>query len=96
MEVAESGMRATLAAERAATSEIIRRQAEILIQQLDDAGFNDVSLEFKDFGARDDRGSSSGPEPDRTSSDNPGEIAATHPVAGRRYAMPDSGMDIRL
>lgn len=96
MEVAESGMRATLAAERAATGEIIRRQAELLIQQLDDAGFNDVSLEFKEFGARDDRGSSSGPEPDRASSRIPGETVADHPVAGRRYAIPDSGMDIRL
>lgn len=96
MEVAESGMRATLAAERVSTSEIIRRQAEVLIQQLDDAGFDDVSLDFRDFGSGDGDRPSQESEPHTA-----GVVAARDSVADRpaptvRRSSPDAGMDIRL
>lgn len=55
MEVAELGMRATLAAERPLTGDLIRRHSDQLAHQLDEAGFNDVDLSFQEFGAGSDQ-----------------------------------------
>ena len=96
MEVAESGMRATLAAERVATSEIIRRQAEVLIQQLDDAGFDDVSLDFRDFGSGDGDRRSQESEPHTSGVVAVPDSVADRPAPTVRRSSPDAGMDIRL
>lgn len=94
MEVAEMGMRATLAAERPGTTDMIRRQAELLIQQFDEAGFNDVSLSFGEFGSgKDDSGAASDelwlPESSFADTAN----ASERPTR-QTYAV--TGMDMRL
>ena len=95
-EVAESGMRATLAAERATTGEIIRRQADVLLQQLDDAGFDDVSLDFRDFEGDGQGGSSFDPDPDPSVPNKLGDVVADRPASAIRRPIADTGMDIRL
>ena len=96
MEVAESGMRATLAAERVATSEIIRRQAEVLVQQLDDAGFDNVSLDFRDFGSGGGEKQSQEPEPNMSGSTVVRDSVPDRPSPTHRRSPADAGMDIRL
>ncbi|MEM6548240.1 MAG: flagellar hook-length control protein FliK [Pseudomonadota bacterium] len=46
MDVTDQGLRATLSAERPATGDLIRRHAEILLQEFNQAGFADVDLQF--------------------------------------------------
>lgn len=48
LELAEQGLRATLTAERGNTADMIRRNADVLMQQFSDAGFEDVDLAFGD------------------------------------------------
>ena len=49
LDVTETGVRATLSAERTVTEDIIRRHAELLAQHLRDAGFENIDLSFADF-----------------------------------------------
>ena len=46
MEIADQGVRAVLTAERQTTGDLIRRNAEMLAQQFEEAGFSDVDLGF--------------------------------------------------
>ncbi|MEM7212520.1 MAG: flagellar hook-length control protein FliK, partial [Pseudomonadota bacterium] len=94
MEVAETGMRATLAAERPGTTDMIRRQAELLIQQFDEAGFSDVSLSFSDFGANADPDTDSGDE--GWSGKDSQTIVTETPERLPRRMLATVGMDIRL
>lgn len=48
IELTDKVLRATLTADRSGTSDLIRRHAEDLMQQLSDAGFSDVDLNFAD------------------------------------------------
>lgn len=48
LEIADQGLRATLSAERATTGDLVRRHGELLMQQLQNAGFADVDLRFAD------------------------------------------------
>lgn len=48
----DEGLRATVVSERAATGDLLRRHAEILLQHLRDAGFEGASLEFAHHGER--------------------------------------------
>lgn len=57
LDVADQGLRATLLTERHPTGELLRRHADLLLQQLQDAGFADVDLRFAGRG-RDGSGSS--------------------------------------
>lgn len=96
MEMAEMGLRATLSAERSGTGDLIRRQADLLLQQLDDAGFSDVDLDFRDFGGGE------GQESQNDSQSAPGtsglisDSAVTPPKINAARNMSVSGMDVRL
>ena len=94
MEIAEMGLRATLAAERPGTTDMIRRQSELLIQQFDEAGFSDVSLNFSEFGSETQQDGETASElwlpeqPDRASGDSGERRSRPMPVM--------AGMDMRL
>lgn len=96
MEIAEMGLRATLSAERSGTGDMIRRQAELLLQQLDEAGFSDVSLDFRDFGSgeqQSSRGEDHTPQNTLPVGSTAGEVSSTAKIV---RAMPNAGMDVRL
>ena len=97
MEVAEIGLKATLSAERSGTGDLIRRQAELLQEQLNDAGFSDVNLEFSDFGADQQPGQET---PEQTGAawgaELPDKLTSAPIVAGSRRSALNSGMDVRL
>ena len=46
MEIADQGLRATLTAERQSTGDMIKRHLELLAEQFEDAGFDDIDLNF--------------------------------------------------
>lgn len=46
LEITDQSLRATLAAERPATNELLRRHSEILLAQLQQAGFTGIDLQF--------------------------------------------------
>ena len=46
MEIADQGLRATLTAERQSTGDMIRRHMDLLAEQFEDAGFDDLDLNF--------------------------------------------------
>ncbi|GMG83636.1 hypothetical protein LNKW23_28490 [Paralimibaculum aggregatum] len=50
LEIADQGLRATLLAERQPTAELMRRHGEILLQELQNAGFADIDLRFSGGG----------------------------------------------
>ena len=97
MDVAEVGLKATLSAERPGTGDLIRRQAEILLQQLNDAGFTEVDLDFRDFGSGDKSTGDQTADTDRTHT----ESFAVKPESAQTDAAPrrqmiSNGMDVRL
>ncbi len=97
MDVAEVGLKATLSAERPGTGDLIRRQAEILLQQLNDAGFTEVDLDFRDFGSGDKSTGDQTADTDRTQT----ESFAVKPESAQTDAAPrrqmiSNGMDVRL
>ncbi|MEM9147090.1 MAG: flagellar hook-length control protein FliK [Pseudomonadota bacterium] len=91
LDIADSGLRATLSAERAGTGDMIRRHAELMLQQLQDAGFSDVDLRFGDS-QRDARDDSERPEFRGQTAD--GATAETAPV--RVATATETGLDLRL
>ncbi len=94
LEIADQGLRATLAAERPATGDLIRRHGEMLLQQLQDAGFADIDLRFAD-GRGSGRGGSGPPEGGAA----PGGRAAGPDVEHRTAELPahgSDGLDLRL
>ncbi|MGF1500254.1 MAG: flagellar hook-length control protein FliK [Paracoccaceae bacterium] len=55
LEIADQGLRASLAAERGSTADLLRRHGDLLLQQLQDLGFADIDLRFsggRGFGER--------------------------------------------
>jgi flagellar hook-length control protein FliK len=46
IEITDQSLRATLAAERPATNELLRRHGEVLLAQLQQAGFSEIDLQF--------------------------------------------------
>ena len=96
LEIVEQGLRATLVAERQATGEMLRRYGAELLQQFQDAGFDDVDLNFGQPGA------GTGERPDRTGSQGPSVVGAfdtTDPaieLGTRSKKSGLSGLDIRL
>lgn len=91
LEIADQGLRATLSAERAMTGDMIRRHGELLLQQLQNAGFSDVDLRFGDT-QRDDQGDR-GQRPELRDS-------GSAPVDGKAPtalgASASDGLDLRL
>lgn len=67
LEIGDKGIRATLIAERPWTGDLLRRHAEMLSQEFQDAGFADVDLDFGDQAANDGRENQNGDTPDTTS-----------------------------
>lgn len=52
LDISDNGLRATIAAERPATGDLLRRNLEILAQQLSEAGFAEIDLSFAEGQAR--------------------------------------------
>ncbi len=48
LDFAENGVRASLAAERQTTGDLLRRHSDILAEYFENAGFSDVDLSFGD------------------------------------------------
>lgn len=96
MEVAELGLRATLSAERSGTGDLIRRQAELLLQQLDDAGFSDVNLDFRDFGEGEQKEQQTDGQPASGPSGSQPDAGGISPQMKTARHMSISGMDVRL
>lgn len=94
MEVAEAGMKAMLTAERHATGDMLRRQSDLLMQQLNDAGFESVDISFADF--TDGQMFESGSGQPGTSGGEP-ESAPNEPAPSeRRQRITSTAMDMRL
>jgi hypothetical protein len=53
LDIVEQSLRATLVADRPATSDLLRRHGEILLAQLQQAGFTGIDLQFAEHRGRD-------------------------------------------
>ncbi|MEL6999241.1 MAG: flagellar hook-length control protein FliK [Pseudomonadota bacterium] len=94
MEVAEAGMKAMLTAERHATGDMLRRQSDLLMQQLNDAGFESVDISFADFTDGQMFESGSG-QPGTSGGET--ESAPSEPAPSeRRQRITSNAMDMRL
>jgi flagellar hook-length control protein FliK len=95
LEITDQALRATLAAERPATGDLLRRHAEILLSQLQQAGFSGVDLRF--FAGQQGGGhSNDAPQPtltDLTDPLPPRDAPETAMPATRRTAV---GLDMRV
>jgi hypothetical protein len=99
LDITEQSLRATLAAERPATNELLRRHGEILLAQLQQAGFTGIDLQFAEHRAGDrggarpgatplpDSAGDAGAPPDGDTADRPAGLVA------RRTT---DGLDLRL
>ena len=97
IEVAEIGLKATLSAERSITTDMIRRQADLLQQELNDAGFKDVDIDFRDFGSGGREREETGSKLNHTHSGDFSQPATTTgPSSSTRLRIGVSGMDLRL
>ena len=97
MEIAEQGVRATLTAERQATGDMIRRHAELLAEQFQDAGFEDVDLAFHDQHAFEQTGA--GGDEDVTPNGQPvqsEDIPTAQSGRSLRPHLADGSIDMRL
>lgn len=97
LDFAENGLRASLSIERNATSDLLKRHADILSEYFEDAGFADVDLSFSDtMGEQADNGPRDGAVQgvdEALSLDKP---ATDGPRSRSVQSMTDSGMDILL
>jgi hypothetical protein len=93
MEIAEKGVRAVLAAERPSTGDLIRRYSDLLQQQLEDAGFADVDL---DFAQQDTDGQDFNFGAGPTTTDLPLDSSASDAVAPTRRKAQAGLVDLRL
>jgi len=97
LELGDKGIRATLVAERPWTADLLRRHADLLSQQFQDAGFSDVDLNFGD--PRDSGGRELASMFDTLADPEPA-AAAPAPTPGtaprsQRAADPSGHLDIR-
>lgn len=91
-EFSDDGLRASLASERAGTAELVRRHAEMLLQQLRAAGFENATL---DFGERAERH----PPPERRGVEAkaaPSGSLTTDLLPDMRVETAQKGLDLRL
>lgn len=96
LDIADGGLRASLVAERAATGELLRNHGAILTQQLQDAGFTEIDLQF---GAPDqDRGDGGGGPPGTpyAASEEIPDASAAGAATGPFHAGPEDGIDLRF
>lgn len=94
MEVAETGMKAMLTAERHATGDMIRRQSDLLTQQLNDAGFESVDISFSDFA--DGETYEAGADTSDTTGFDSQTGSDQSPSQERRRTVRTTAMDMRL
>jgi hypothetical protein len=99
LEITDQSLRATLAAERPATNELLRRHGEILLAQLQQAGFTGIDLQFAGNRAGDRGGAQPGITPPPASAGDSGAPPdgdnADLP-AGRVARRTTDGLDLRL
>lgn len=99
LEITDQSLRATLAAERPATNELLRRHSEILLAQLQQAGFTGIDLQFAEKRAGDQGGAQPGATPPPASAEDPDAPPdgdnADRP-AGRVARRATDGLDLRL
>ena len=97
MDLGETGLKATLSAERTATGDLIRRQSELLQQQLSEAGFSDVDLEFRDFESGEDQQSRDEDSRKHSEVRSSEALTAAKPQSNQiLMRLSASGMDVRL
>jgi hypothetical protein len=95
IDIGDQGLRATLTAERGATGDLLRRHGDVLMQQLQDAGFADVDLRFADDGEkRGGRPGMPGPGGERGPDDTSAAGDGTPPARGR--AVGTDRLDLKL
>ncbi|MEM1344189.1 MAG: flagellar hook-length control protein FliK [Pseudomonadota bacterium] len=92
LDIADQGLRATLVADKSATSDLLRRHSEMLLQQLQDAGFAEIDLQF---------GTREGPTEHRFEGPGdlrPEEIETIEPAKqpDKPLALSTEGIDMRL
>ncbi|MEM6354540.1 MAG: flagellar hook-length control protein FliK [Pseudomonadota bacterium] len=91
-EFSDDGLRASLASERAGTAELVRRHADMLLQQLRAAGFENATL---DFGERAERH----PPAERRDAEEkaaPSGSLTTDLLPDMRVETARKGLDLRL
>ena len=99
LEITDQSLRATVVAERAATNELLRRHSDILLAQLQQAGFTGIDLQFTGNRASDQGGA----QPDDSQRPAFGKDSATQ-LDGGNADVPASqvarratdGLDLRL
>lgn len=93
IELSDKSLRATLSADKSFTGDLIRRQADDLMQQFADAGFGDVDLQFADN--RED--GTEGSDPEATHLRGPENALRTDTESSRPTVAQINGrIDIRL
>lgn len=89
IELSDKSLRATLTADKSFTGDLIRRQADDLLQQFADAGFGDVDLQFADSredtqdGGEGEVSSLRGPDEAVPSNTQTSRSISPSPVSGR-------------
>jgi len=94
LDLSDGSLRATLVAERHATSDMLRRHLDLLAQQLEQAGFRDLDLDVGGRGAdRGDSGTTRSPARWQIPLDlTAGEVIATDSAIRSE----SDGIDLRL
>lgn len=95
LDITDDGLRASVSAERAATGDLLRRHADMLLRHLAEAGFTDIDLSFGHTGRGDGDGSGreGGGSPQGAGTNGPEAVA--HAPA-QRAAFGSNGLDLRF
>jgi len=92
LDVSEQGVRANLVADRQATGDMLRRHADMLAQNLAEAGFENIDLSFGD--GQDDFGKS--PEPAWSGARDTSPVETTGEDPAPPSQLSSAGLDLRL
>ena len=98
IEIVEQSLRATLSAERPGTHDLLRRHGEMLLAQLQEAGFSGVDLRFAGERGRNGHGAFGSPD-GPAAPDVPDEAAAPAALGTRAPGRPAhmaAGLDLRF
>ena len=102
LEITDQSLRAIVAAERPMTNELLRRHGDILLAQLQQAGFSGIDLQFAESRSGDRGGDRGGAQPDPTRPEAAGDPDApadgdnADRPAGRVARRTTDGLDLRL
>jgi hypothetical protein len=99
LEITNQSLRATVMADRPATNELLRRHGDVLLTQLQQAGFTGIDLQFGGNRARNQGGAQPGDMPQPVFTGTPDTLSNSENAevpAGRAVRRTADGLDLRF